>query len=303
MNRLQRNIKLIRSIAPLRIGFAGGGTDVSPYSDLFGGAVLNASIDMYAYVTIHPQKDDYIIFRAIDLGVSERYAINADNITLEGPLALLKAVYKRLIKQYPIYSKQSFILETFSEVPAGSGLGTSSTLVVSLLKAFAEWWNLPMGEYDLAHIAYEIERIDLGFAGGKQDQYAAAFGGVNFMEFYADDKVIVNPLRIKEDFLHELESCLILYYTGKSRLSSDIITTQQNNVRDKQMNSVEAMHELKNQAIQMKEAVLNSSFDLFGNILNYGWLNKKKMAVGITNSTIDEAYEKAINAGASGGKI
>jgi D-glycero-alpha-D-manno-heptose-7-phosphate kinase len=172
-----------------------------------------------------------------------------------------------------------------------------------VLGAFAEWLKLPLGEYDLAHLAYSIEREDLQQAGGKQDQYAATFGGVNFMEFYKNDKVIVNPLRIKDVYLHELENNLVLFYTSTSRLSSSIISEQQKNVTDKKDDSIEAMHHLKDQAVMMKEALLRGSIDKIGEILDYGFEYKKKMAKGITNPQLDEIYEAARKAGATGGKI
>jgi D-glycero-alpha-D-manno-heptose-7-phosphate kinase len=189
------------------------------------------------------------------------------------------------------------------DAPPGSGLGSSSTLVVAVIGAFAEWLQLPLGEYDIAHLAYEIERKDLGFAGGKQDQYAATFGGFNFMEFYNNDKVIVNPLRIKSEVINELQFNLLLYYTGTSRLSSKIIEAQIEGVKTKKEKPIEAMHKLKEQAIMMKEAILKGKLDEIGEILDYGWQYKKQMAEGITNPVIDEIYETAKKAGATGGKI
>ena len=189
------------------------------------------------------------------------------------------------------------------DAPPGSGLGTSSTLVVAVLGAFAEWLGLPLGDYDLAHLAYEIERIDLKMAGGKQDQYSATFGGVNFMEFSNKDKVIVNPLRIKEKYLDELAHNLILYHTETSRISSSIIEQQSRNVADKNEKTIGAMHKLKEQAIMMKEAILKGELDKIGELLDFGWKFKKNMAVGITNPFIDEIYETAIKNGATGGKI
>jgi D-glycero-alpha-D-manno-heptose-7-phosphate kinase len=223
-------------------------------------------------------------------------------LQLDGKLDLLKGVYNRIVKQFN-KKPLSFELFTYVDAPAGSGLGTSSTLVVAILGAFVEWLKLPLGEYDIAHLAYEIERVDLNMAGGRQDQYAATFGGVNFMEFYADDKVIVNPLRVKEVYLNELSFNLLLYYTETSRLSSSIIEVQTQNVVNKNKSSIQAMHNLKEQAILMKEAILRGDLSKIGNILDYGWQNKKKMAGGITNSLIDEIYTSALKAGASGGKI
>jgi D-glycero-alpha-D-manno-heptose-7-phosphate kinase len=197
----------------------------------------------------------------------------------------------------------SFELSTYVDAPPGSGLGSSSTLVIAILGAFSEWLNIPMGEYDMAHLAYQIERVDMNMSGGKQDQYAAAFGGVNFMEFYSGDKVIVNPLRIKNQVMQELSHSLVLYYTEKSRLSTQIIEDQKKNVINNNTDSIEAMHKIKEQALLMKEALLKGELNQIGEILDFGWRNKKKMAEGISNPWIDEVYEAARKAGATGGKV
>ena len=291
----------IRAKAPLRLGLAGGGTDVSPYSDLYGGAILNATISMYAYATIEPRNDGKIVFNSIDRNETLEYP-SQGFLEIDGKLDLLKAIYNRIIKDF-IKNPLSFTLSTYVDAPPGSGLGSSSTLVVSVIGAFTEWLKLPLGEYDIAHLAFEIERKDLGMAGGKQDQYAATFGGFNFMEFYDNDKVIVNPLRIKPEVINELQFNILLYYTGTSRLSSKIIEAQVKNVNKKNEKSIEAMHKLKEQAILMKEAILKGELDKIGEILDYGWQYKKQTAKGITNPIIDEIYETAIKAGATGGKI
>lgn len=292
---------IYRSKAPLRIGLAGGGTDVSPYSDVYGGNILNATISLYAHANIIPREDKKIIFRTYDR--SEELNLKAEKILpLDGNFDLFKGVYNRLVKDY-VKEPFGFELYTFVDAPAGSGLGTSSTLMVAVLGAFVEWFNLPLGEYDIAHLAYEIERVDLKMAGGKQDQYAATFGGFNFMEFYGDDKVIVNPLRINEDYVHELENNIVLYYTGTSRLSSEIIKAQQANVIQKNSSSIDAMHKLKEQARMMKEAVLKGELDTIGEILNFGWVHKKNMATGITNQVLDNIYQAALDQGSIGGKI
>ncbi len=184
-----------------------------------------------------------------------------------------------------------FRLSTFVDAPAGSGLGTSSTLVVAILGAFVEMLKLPLGDYDIAHMAYEIERNELQLAGGKQDQYAATFGGVNFMEFYGDDKVIVNPLRIRPQYMHELENNLVLYFTATSRESASIIKEQVKNVNNQDEKSIEAMHQLKEQARMMKEALLKGRLNEFGEILDFGFQQKRKMAANISNSSIEEIYE------------
>lgn len=292
---------IYRSKAPLRIGLAGGGTDVSPYSDLYGGAILNATLSLYAHATIEPLESNQIILEAIDREETETYEWAAQ-LPVTGKLDLLKGVYNRIQKDYGI-KPGGFRLSTYVDAPAGSGLGTSSTLVVAIIGAFAEMLRLPLGEYDMAHYAFEIERKDLGLAGGKQDQYAATFGGVNFMEFYGDDKVIVNPLRVKQQHLFELENNLLLYYTSTSRESAEIIKKQSQNVSDHKEKSIEAMHQLKEQAKMMKEALLKGRLNEFGEILDFGFQQKRKMAEGISNPLMEEIYEAAKKAGATGGKI
>lgn len=292
---------IIRSKAPLRLGLAGGGTDVSPYSDQFGGAILNATIGMYAYATIKPMDNGRIYLRAKDR--KEEYEVEASmRLETNGQLDLLKGIYNRIVRDFS-GKPLSFELTTFVDAPPGSGLGSSSTLVVAIIGAFVEWLKLPLGEYDIAHLAYSIEREDLQMAGGKQDQYAATFGGVNFMEFSAHDKVIVNPLRVKEKWLHELENNLILFFTETSRLSSVIIEKQRENVSSRNQSSIDAMHSLKDQSLRMKEALLRGEVDKIGEILHYGWQHKKQMAEGISNPMIDHIYSTAIEAGATGGKI
>ncbi len=292
---------IIRSKAPLRLGLAGGGTDVTPYSDLYGGATLNATISMYAYATIIPAAKNRIVIRSIDKG--EYFETrSAKHIPLDGKLELVKGICNRILRDFAS-EPLAFELSTFVDAPAGSGLGTSSTLVVAVLGAFAEWLKIPLGEYDLARLAYEIERKDLQMAGGKQDQYAATFGGVNFMEFFADDKVIVNPLRVKSTYLNELSHNLVLYNTRTSRVSSAIIERQAKHIADSRAKYIEATHKLKEQAIRMKEVILKGDIDQIGEVLDYGWTYKKQIASGITNQTIDNIYDAAKAAGATGGKI
>lgn len=292
---------IYRSKAPLRIGLAGGGTDVSPYSDEYGGAILNATINLYAYASVKLRSDDTILIHAEDRKQSLELSRSAA-LPIDGNLDLAKGVYNRIIKEFNL-EPFAFELVTYVDAPPGSGLGSSSTLVVAILGVFAEIFKLPLGEYDIAHLAYSIEREDLAMAGGKQDQYAATFGGVNFMEFYKDNKVIVNPLRIKERHLYELENNLLLFNTATSRVSSEIIQKQSDNVKQKNARSIDAMHQLKEQAKMMKDAMLKGELSKIGEILHYGFEQKKKMAQGITNDSIDEIYETALKAGATGGKI
>lgn len=292
---------IYRSKAPLRIGLAGGGTDVSPYADQFGGAILNATISLYAYASIEPISENGIILHAVDQRQELRYNWT-NQLPLDGTLDLLKGVYNKIQQDYAL-PLTGFKLTTYTDAPAGSGLGTSSTLVVAIIGAFSEMLRLPLGDYDIAHYAYEIERNYLGLAGGRQDQYAATFGGVNFMEFYTSDKVIVNPLRIRTEYLHELEQNLVLYFTSTSRQSATIIKEQQQNVQNKNVASIDAMHQLKEQARLMKEALLKGRLHEIGEILDFGFSQKRLMAASISNPHLDEIYDAAKAAGATGGKI
>lgn len=295
------NKKIYRSKAPLRLGLAGGGTDVSPYSDIYGGYILNATISLYAYATIIPRSDGKVIITSYDK--DEKYEYPAEKeLPVDGRLDLIKGVYNRLVRIYNL-SPLSFEISTFVDAPPGSGLGTSSTLCTAILGAFVEWLQLPLGEYEIARLAYEVERIDLKMAGGKQDQYAATFGGVNFMEFYGEDKVIVNPLRIRSEYLDELAHNLVLCWSGTSRLSGKIIEEQQENVKNNKSSSVEAMHYIKEQAVQMKEVFLTGKLDKIGEILDTAWDYKRRMASSIVTEQLDSFYDLAREAGATGGKI
>ncbi len=292
---------IIRAKAPLRIGLAGGGTDVSPYCDIYGGTILNAGINMYAYATIEPREDNKIELICADRKEHEIFS-SVENLEINGKFDLLTGVYNRIVNDFT-KSPLSFTLTTYVDAPAGSGLGSSSTLVVAIVKAFQEWLNLPLGEYDLANLAFSIEREDLRMAGGRQDQYSAAFGGFNFMEFRKDGSVLVNPLRIRKEYVNELEFNILLYYTGTSRLSAEIIENQIKNTNNNEKTALEAMHKLKQYSYNMKEALLRGNINAMGSLLYEGWENKKKMASSITNPVIDNIFNTAIKAGATGGKI
>lgn len=292
---------IIRSKAPLRLGLAGGGSDVSPYSDQFGGSILNATINLYSYCTITEQNDGLIKLYAPDIDCSIVHK-SETFLPIDGKLDLHKGVYNRIVKDYNL-SAMSFSITTYSDAPPGSGLGSSSTMVVSIVKAFTEWLNLPLGEYEIARLAYEIERFDLELSGGKQDQYAAAFGGFNFMEFKKDEQVIVNPLRIKRWIIDELEASMILYYTGASRSSAMIIDEQRKNTSSGNQVAIDAMHRIKQSSVDMKEAILKGDIARFGRILGSAWEDKKKMATAISNSQIDDVFQIALKAGALTGKV
>ena len=292
---------IIRSKAPLRLGLAGGGTDIASYYNIYGGYVLNATIDMYAYCTIEPNNSGKIEFNAVDLNKEEEYTF-AEMLPVSSNLSLHTGIYNRIVSNF-CKKPLSFKMTTYSDAPAGSGLGSSSTMVVAIIKAFAEWLNLPLGEYDIAALAYIIEREDIKLAGGKQDQYAATFGGFNFMEFYENERVIINPLRLKRWIRNELEASLVLYYTGVSRESANIINEQIEQTQKGNVKNIESMHEMKRQAILMKEAILKGDFKGFSSCLLNGWLAKKNAAASISNSRLDEIYHYAMDNGAESAKI
>jgi D-glycero-alpha-D-manno-heptose-7-phosphate kinase len=292
----------IRARAPLRLGLAGGGTDVAPYCDLYGGHVLNATIDRYAYAVIKTLDEPVVRFLATDQQTETVESISVP-LALNGKLDLHKAVYNEMIQVYNGGKAIPLELSTFCDAPAGSGLGSSSTLVVVMIRAFTELLNLPLDDYTIAHLAYKIERVDCGLQGGRQDQYSATFGGFNFMEFYADDRAVINPLRIKNWILCELEASLVLFYTGVSRESAKIIADQSRNVESGLVNEMEAMHGIKREALIMKECLLRGDFGGIVDSMRDGWENKKRSAKTVSNSNIEEIYNAAIAAGALAGKV
>ena len=292
---------IIRSKAPLRLGLAGGGSDVSPYCDIYGGLVLNATINLYAYCTIEETDDEKITIHSFDADVHQSYPL-IDSLENDGQASLIKGVYNRVIRDFHL-QPQSFKITTYNDAPAGSGLGTSSTMVVCILKTFVEWKGLPLGDYEIAKLAYEIERKDLMLSGGKQDQYAASFGGFNYIEFLKDDIAIVNPLKIKRWIIDELEASMLLYFTGCSRSSAAIIDEQKKNTEKGNSDAVESMHKIKQSAIDTKLALLKGDINAFANILREAWENKKRMAKHITNPMIQQAMDIAIEAGAKAGKV
>ena len=291
-----------RARAPLRLGLAGGGTDLSPYCDQYGGAVLNCTIARYAHAFISPATDGRVHFVARDVGVSESFdlapaASNAARLGIHG------GVYRRMMRDFNHGAMLPLTITTYVDAPPGSGLGSSSALVVALVEAFRTLLALPLGPYDVAHLAYEIERIDLRLAGGKQDQYAAAFGGANFIEFLANDRVIVNPLRVPEAFINELEASLVTCFTGVSRRSEQIIEEQQRRMGAVPDAATDSLHRLKQDAIDMKQALLRGNVPAMAAILNRSWIAKKETAAGISTELIEALFKTAMENGALAGKI
>jgi D-glycero-alpha-D-manno-heptose-7-phosphate kinase len=288
----------IRARAPLRLSFAGGGTDVSPYCDDHGGAVLNATLDCFAYASVSPCSQGFVV-RSLDYDCTVICDLEAE-FARDGQLSLAKAVVDRFRRDFGLNSGAAVTLH--NDAPPGSGLGSSSAITVALVACLARAQRLPLDSYDLAELAYEIERVDAGIKGGRQDQYAATFGGFNFMEFEAG-RTIVNPLRITSDTLYELQYRLLMARVGPSRTSDGIITRQVENYVRGSAVAVQAMHTLKKLANEMKQALLLGQISVMGELLDQTWQHKKAMAEGIATQQADEVYELARAAGALGGKM
>lgn len=285
----------IRSKAPLRISFGGGGTDVSPYPEEKGGAVLSTTINKYAYCTLVEREDDSINVKSLDYDIAVKYNVNG-KVRYDGKLDMVKAAIKVL------GIKKGFDLFLHSDAPPGSGLGTSSAMVVAIVGACRQWLQLSLSDYEIAELAYDIERKEAGIQGGKQDQYAATFGGFNFIEFLGET-TIVNPLRIKRSTLNELEYRLMLCYTGNTRLSAGIIEEQVKDYVQRKDDTVKALDDTKELAVSMKNALLLGKMNEFGSLLHEAWCCKKRFSTKITDPRIDELYKVAIQNGAIGGKL
>jgi D-glycero-alpha-D-manno-heptose-7-phosphate kinase len=216
---------------------------------------------------------------------------------------LHRVVYSEMMARYNAGRRIALELSTFCDAPAGSGLGSSSTLVVVMVRAFVELLNLPLDDYQIAGLAFHIERVLCGLQGGRQDQYSATFGGFNFMEFYPQERAVINTLRVKNWIVCELEASLLLFYTGVSRESARIISDQSSNVSAGSTEAIEAMHGLKAAALEMKECLLKGDFDGIVDSMQRGWSSKKRTARSVSNALINEIYEAAAAAGARAGKI
>jgi D-glycero-alpha-D-manno-heptose-7-phosphate kinase len=297
-------MQILRSKAPLRISFAGGGTDVSPYPEEKGGAVLNCTIDKFAYATLEvtPDGKSGVALESLDYNVVVNYQ-RAAELVYNGELDLVKAAINVLRRRMPP-ERRSDSLQLFlhSDAPTGTGLGTSSTMCVALVGAFQHYLREPWTGYDVAELAYHIEREELGFKGGRQDMYAAAFGGFNFMEFNGT-RTVVNPLKIRPEVANELAYRLLLCYTGTGHFSTDIIERQQQSYHEKRGSTVDAFDATKRLAIDMKNELLRGNIDEMGRLLDEGWQLKKQFTEGISNERIDAFYDHAKAAGALGGKL
>lgn len=285
--------RIIRAKAPLRIGIAGGGTDVDPYASEKGGLVFNTTINKYAYCSIIPNETRTVTVISPDYGTTE-FELELP-MKYDGNEDLVKAV----VNHFEI--DQGFKAFIKSDVPPGSGLGGSSTLMVAIIKAFAQWKGVRMSKDELAALAYHLEREEIGLKGGKQDQYAASFGGFNMMSF-TKDGVKVRPLKMKESMVKELEERSILCFTGKSRDSADIIESQVKKL-EKSHSSDAAYDETKRLAMCIGKAMKVEDLDGAAALLNIAWREKKKFSSKVANPKINDLYETAMENGAIGGKV
>ena len=290
----------IRARAPLRIGLAGGGTDISPYCDDFGGAVLNVTIDRFAFASCIARNDQRIVLEADDLGICEEWS---GSETGASQLKLHRGVYERMMRQFNGGKHVPLTLRTTVDAPPGSGLGSSSSLVVAMVDALREVLAAPLGPYEVARLAYEIERLDLGLSGGRQDQYAAAFGGINYIEFLPDERVVVNPLRARRNVFCELESSIVVCFSGQSRESANIIDQQTSVMMKSSSPAMDALHRLKSDAIEMKEAFTAGDIDRMAEVLRSSWEAKKATASAVSNRRIDDLLELGLANGALAGKV
>jgi D-glycero-alpha-D-manno-heptose-7-phosphate kinase len=286
--------KLYRAKAPLRVSFAGGGTDVPPFPAREGGLVLSAAIDRYAYGALAPRDDSTIGVESVDFGMSMDIGAD-DELLFDGRLDLVKAAVRKL-------GRGGFDLFLHANAPPGSGLGSSSTVMVCLIGLLKEFHKLPLTDYEIAQMAFTLEREELGIKGGLQDQYAATFGGFNFIEMDGE-RVIVNPLRIPDDTVHELEHNMLLAYTGRTRASDHIIEDQTARFEGREQNALEGLRMQKELAVAMKNALVRRRLNEFGELLATAWEYKQRMSPKIATPFIAEAYERARAAGALGGKV
>ena len=291
---------IFRARAPLRISFAGGGTDLSPYVETHGGVVLSATISRYAHATIRVCPEPVIRVKSLDYGATLDLDIHQAP-PFDGNLDLIKGCLRRLNPSDTLEHGLELYLDT--DARPSSGLGASSALVVATIGALAEWRRLRLDRYQVARLAWEIERKDVGVPGGLQDHYAASFGGVNMIEFRSESDVLVNPLRVEPRILSELEYNMLLVYTGATRVSSQIIESQIAGLRESRDEVTSAMDTMKELTLEAKNALLKGRLEDFARILHEEWLAKKKTSTSVTTARIEELYDEALKHGAAGGKI
>lgn len=292
---------VLRARAPLRLSFAGGGTDVAPFPQREGGAVLSGTISAFAFCTLRPRNDGRISVRSVDFGTSVGFGVD-EEVEFDGNLDLPKAAIARLRDFEGAIPTSGFDLFLHTQAPPGSGLGSSSAVMVAVIDVVAAHCGVDLTPYEIADLAYRLEREDLGVPGGSQDQYAAAFGGFNFIEF-AGDRVLVNPLRVRPGTVHELEHNMLLAFTGATRVSDHIIDDQVHRYESGNAEALEGLRAQKELAVAMKEELVRGNVDSLGRLLGQAWAQKRKMSPRIATPLIDAAIDRALHHGALGGKV
>ena len=291
----------------MRISFGGGGSEIDPFMHIFGGRVMNSTISIYAHTLLVENSENIIQIESSDTGevfrtnIEEYVDISLSKVPKNCVLVLAALQY--FAKELTCIPAQGIKISTHSDAPVGSGLGASSTMTVSVVHTLLEYFKLPSDPYSLASAAHKVEREYLGLAGGLQDHFCAAFGGFNFMEFGPSDHLLINPLRIKRETLFELESSLLLIYTGTSRDSANIIQNQIISMDENQTSTSDLLKQITNNAFDFKSAILKWDLNYFASLLNEGWQLKKLMSKSITNSEIDELTKLCLNSGALGSKL
>jgi D-glycero-alpha-D-manno-heptose-7-phosphate kinase len=294
-------MKSVFAKAPLRMALAGGGTDLQPYWKEYGGVVLNGTIDQYAYCKIEPW--DNWLFKSVDLAAEQSYDAYSNDF-MEGKYT--DSALKLLINTYQYFTsskhRSPVKITTYVEAPPGSGLGSSSALVVALISAIAEYYYIPMGEYDIANIAVEIERNICDLPGGKQDQFAAAFGGFNYIECLKDGRTIVNPLRLNFRTQNMMELNTVLYYVGKPRKDSRVIENTAKNLVDNQK-VIDATHKIKEACVEYKNSLLTGDFKRISELMNTYWKMKLETNEKVASPELIDTYDYALSNGATAAKI
>ena len=288
------------------MALAGGGTDLEPYWSKYGGVVLNGTIDQYAYCKIEPcvcEHENCWSFKSVDLGIEERHNFYSTPFIqgeyVDSDLQLLVNTYQYLTAKT---DRHPVKITTYVEAPPGSGLGSSSALVVALIAAIAEYHKIPLGEYDIAEYAVEIERKICDMPGGKQDQFAAAFGGFNFTEFLQDGRTIVNPLRLNYKTQNMMELSTVLYYVGKPREDSRVIENTAKGLVDSEV-VLNATHKIKEACIEYKRSLLTGDMKRISELMETYWRSKLETNPHVASPEILDAYDYALQNGATGAKI
>lgn len=284
------------SRSPVRISFGGGGTDLASYYEKYGGVVVSASINKYIYTILEMRLDDRIQIISSDLQlnhtVSDAYHLKYGE-GLDIPVAVLK--------HFNVQRGLNIFMA--SEIPPGTGLGSSGAVTVNMINTINQLERLKMGKKEMAELAYKIEFHDLGMPIGKQDEYASAFGGINFIKFNRNGTTEVEPLKIPREVRVRLETDVMLFFTGRTRESSKILRSQDKSTRDKSSTVVDSLHAIKQVAFDVKKAIESGDLVEFGRLLDHSWQTKKNLAQGITNPRIDKLMGIAKKNGAMGGKL